>query len=107
MGIHCLFNNLKGSVDKWLVKLSLKKNRNRLTCKEFSEMVHYFIDNELSTRERLLFQKQLEKCTACKEQFQVEQEIVNLIRSNVKKKEVPIALEEEIRQKVKIYELLQ
>ncbi len=72
-------------------------------CTEFKKclgILHLILDNEASGEEEEYFNEHVEKCIFCFEQYQVEKQIRELLRTKLAHKTVPSGLAQTIRLKV-------
>jgi len=100
--LKCAWRNMLGRIDAQLVKLGLKPERALITCEEFADLMQAFIDEETTTAERALFEKQRKKCAGCSQKLVIEQETLGLIRNRLEKEKTksPYELQESIRMKI-------
>ncbi|WP_258103880.1 anti-sigma factor [Marinoscillum sp. MHG1-6] len=72
-------------------------------CSEFQKcltILHLMLDNEASEEEESYLHNHIEKCMVCFEQYQVEKQIRELLRTRMKKLEVPSDLANNIKTKI-------
>lgn len=98
--LMCMWASMMGKLDAQLVKLKLKKARNRMSCEEFVAIMQDVIDEETTAEELRLFQAQQQQCNGCSKRFELEQEMVEVIRKGLERKNSPRELEAMIRSKV-------
>jgi len=57
----------KRSLRRWLKGLFLRHVHRMITCKEFEDFVLSYLDDELSTRQKSVFEWHLRLCRECRE----------------------------------------
>lgn len=82
--LACMWINMIGKLDAYLVRWGVKPQREKITCQEFSTLMQDVMDHELNNKEFQLFQQQQKKCQGCAEKFVEEQEALSLIKSKLK-----------------------
>lgn len=72
-------------------------------CCEFKkclEILHLMLDNEASDEQESYMNAHIENCMFCFEQYEVEKQIRELLRTKLTRQEVPADLAQTIRSKV-------
>lgn len=72
-------------------------------CKEFTkcmEILHLMLDNEATEEQKQYVNKHIDSCMICFEQYEVEKQIRDLIKSKIANQPVPSDLINQIRSKI-------
>jgi anti-sigma factor (TIGR02949 family) len=72
-------------------------------CKEFKkcmEILHLMLDNEATDHQEQYVKDHIEICMVCFEQYEVEKQIRDLIKTKIEQRPVPNDLIEDIRGKI-------
>ncbi|MEQ8583715.1 MAG: anti-sigma factor [Marinoscillum sp.] len=80
---------------------SEKKGTN--DCNEFAkclQYLHLMLDNEATEEQEIYLKNHIHKCMVCFEQYEVEKQIRELLRSKLTNQKVPADLAQAIRNKV-------
>lgn len=56
-----------GGIRRWLKAMMLRHIRGMITCREFEEFVQAYVDDELPTRQRSVFEWHMRICRECRE----------------------------------------
>ncbi len=56
-----------------------------MTCEQFETLMHFYLDNELSTTMKLAFEKHLLECKSCREKYNTFKTIITELRESYKK----------------------
>lgn len=79
------------------------KSLDKDVCADFKKclaILHTMLDNEASQEEENYLMSHLEKCIFCFEQYEVEKQIKQLIKSKIHKLDVPADLIKDIKNKI-------
>jgi anti-sigma factor RsiW len=71
----------KTSIRKWLKGFMLKHMHKMMTCKEFEDFVQAYIDDELSSAQRSVFELHIRLCRECKDYLAAYQRAIALGRA--------------------------
>ena len=66
---------------RWLKGLLLKRVHRMITCKEFEEFVLRYLDDELTVRERSVFEWHLRICRECRDYLAAYKRTIELGRA--------------------------
>ena len=56
-----------GSISRWLKGILLKHVHRMITCREFEDFVLRYLDNELTEKQRFVFELHLRLCRECRD----------------------------------------
>ena len=62
-----MINRLKTEMMRWAKGQMLKRMHRMITCREFEDFVLQYLDDELSVRQRAMFEFHLRICRECRE----------------------------------------
>lgn len=80
-----------------------EEDKKSSTCSEFNkclEILYLMLDNEASEEQEDYLNKHFEKCLFCFEQYEVEKQIRELIKTKIAKMPVPAGLATSIKTKI-------
>ena len=60
-------NVKKGSIRSWLKSIMFRHLHGMMTCKEFEDFVQAYIDGDLTTSQRSVFERHLRFCRECRD----------------------------------------
>jgi anti-sigma factor (TIGR02949 family) len=83
----------------------MEQTSSRDSCAEFDQclrILNLMLDNEATGEEELYVKNHIEKCMVCFEQYEVEKQIRDLIKSKFQNLPVPENLEADIRSKIRL-----
>lgn len=72
-------------------------------CKEYKRCLEYLnlmLDNEATLEQETYLKNHIESCMLCFEQYEVEKQIRELLKTRIERRPVPADLAQSIRQKV-------
>jgi anti-sigma factor RsiW len=73
-----MINRLKTEMMRWAKGLMLKRMHRMITCTEFEDFVLQYLDDELSVRQRSMFEFHLRICRECREYLAAYQRTVEI-----------------------------
>ena len=56
-----------------------------MTCEQFETLMHFYLDNELSSAMKSAFEKHLSECKLCREKYDTFKTIITQLRESYKK----------------------
>ena len=71
-------------------------NKKKWNCKDIEKHLHAFLDNQLSTEERNLFEKHLDYCLPCDKKIEFEQKLKQFIQYRAQEQSFPASLERDL-----------
>jgi anti-sigma factor RsiW len=74
-------NQKKNSLRRWLKGFMLKHMHKMITCKEFENFIQAYIDNELSSSQRSVFELHIRLCRECRDYLAAYQRSIELGRA--------------------------
>jgi len=83
-------NHGKIEIGQWLKGFVLKHMHGMITCKEFEDFVHDYIDDELPARQRSKFELHMRLCHECRQYLQAYQRTVEVGRAVLSSADKPI-----------------
>ncbi|MGK7395927.1 MAG: anti-sigma factor [Candidatus Cyclobacteriaceae bacterium M3_2C_046] len=89
---------------RWIKNIFWPKKNVTKHCEESDHCNHLLqliLDGEATEEQENFFHEHVDKCVYCFNSFKVEKSIRDLIKSKIKKEEVPIDLVESIKLKIK------
>ena len=66
-------------------------------CKNVEKNFHKYLDDQLSTDEKCLFEEHLDNCLPCDKKIEFEGKLKSIIKIKSKEKRYPIELENELK----------
>jgi len=60
-------NAKRGSIRNWLKNLMFRHLHGMMTCQEFEDFIQAYMDNDLTTIQRSVFEKHLRFCRECRD----------------------------------------
>lgn len=79
-----MINRLKTEMMRWAKGQMLKRMHRMITCREFEDFVLQYLDDELSVRQRAMFEFHLRICRECREYLAAYQRTVEIGRAALK-----------------------
>ncbi len=79
-----MINRLKTEMMRWAKGQMLKRMHRMITCREFEDFVLQYLDDELSVRQRAMFEFHLRICRECREYLAAYQRTVEIGRAAFK-----------------------
>ncbi len=76
-----MINRLKTEMMRWAKGQMLKRMHRMITCREFEDFVLQYLDDELSVRQRAMFEFHLRICRECREYLAAYQRTVEIGRA--------------------------
>ena len=71
----------KSGVWRWLKGVMLRKIHGMINCKEFEEFVLGYLDGEISSRQRSVFERHMRICRECRDYLAAYQRAIEVGRS--------------------------
>jgi len=71
----------RNSVRRWFKGLFLKRVHHMITCREFEDFVLRYLDDELSDRQKSVFEWHLRLCRECREYLAAYERALEIARS--------------------------
>ena len=93
-----MINRLKTEMMRWAKGQMLKRMHRMITCREFEDFVLQYLDDELSVRQRAMFEFHLRICRECREYLAAYQRTVEIGRAAFKdaNETVPVDVPEDL-----------
>ncbi len=75
---------------RWLKGQMLKRMHGMITCAEFEEFVLRYLDNELTEKQRSVFEWHLRLCRECREYLAAYQRALEVTRAELSEPHAPV-----------------